>query len=120
MEEAESIQTEGRRSFSANGSLERMLRKKLAKSYASEGISCDLLLFYDQQKPYRPFEYLLRREADLTKLIVASVFENIWLFHLPSLSVMGRVGLRENSTLLVCFNHQFHFDSYCIQGFRAC
>jgi hypothetical protein len=71
---ANSIQTAGGRSFSANGSVERILRQKLAKKYETSGLPCHLLLFYDQQTPWGPFEYLLGRQEELSVLIADSVF----------------------------------------------
>ena len=108
--EAESIDTAGRRSFSANGSLERILGKKLKKGYECRGEPCDLLLFFDRQAPYGPFEYLLERRAELASAIAVSSFENIWLFHLPDAKVMGRVSVGATGSLQVSFDHTFRFD----------
>jgi hypothetical protein len=110
LELAKSIKTSGFRMMSANGSLERMLRRKLAKEYDCGGIPCDLLLFYDRQTPFGPFEYLLSRSSALFDSLRSSCFENIWLFNLTLAKVMGRARTDSNGHLQVIFDYDFRFD----------
>ena len=105
-----SIETGGCKSFSANGSLLRMLGKKLAKKYDTAGAPCDLLLFYDQQSPYGPFECLLDYTEQLVPLMDGSSFENIWLFHLPSEQVMGTFRIVHTGDLQIVYDQRFAFD----------
>jgi|SRR5579863_3792932 len=86
---AKAIQTAGFRSFSANASLDRVLRRKLSKTYKTNGLPCDLLLFYGQQKPWGPFDYLLGWRKELAKLIAESVFQKVWIFSLPLATLIG-------------------------------
>jgi hypothetical protein len=110
IEAAESIKTWGCQSFSANGSLVRILTKKLGKSYLHDGAPCDLLLYYFHQAPLGPFEYLMKIDADLEPLLADCSFDNIWFFSLWSAQVMGKVRLAEGGKLQVVFDQQFSFD----------
>ena len=108
--EAAAIETAGQRGFIANGSLERILSKKLTKNYDCALKTCDLLLFFDLQTPYGPFEYILERREELASLIALSSFESVWLFHLPTASVMGRMRVAPEGDLQVVFDFEFGFD----------
>jgi hypothetical protein len=107
---AGSINTFGRRKISANGALVRMLERKLTAKYVCNDIRCDLLLFYDRQLPYGPFECMLEIETLLLPLLEKSSFEVIWFFNLPSAQVMGRVKTASSRQLSVVFDHEFHFN----------
>lgn len=108
--DAESIDASGCRSFSANGSLLRMLGKKLTTKYIGNGIPSDLLLFYDQQSPYGPCEFLFECAAQFVPLMAGSSFENTWLFHLPTAQVMGRASIGNTGELQIACDYQFAFD----------
>jgi hypothetical protein len=95
--------------FSANKSLERMLRKKLATDYENKELPCQLLLFYDLRRPWGPFDYLLRWQPELTMLIAASKFQRVWIFDLQSATVIGFLEAR-NGDAHVIFDWRFHFD----------
>lgn len=73
-EAANSIRTDGRRSFPANAALERILRQKLKKTYATGAVPGCLLLFYDRQAPLGPFDYLLQLQQEIAGLTASSVF----------------------------------------------
>lgn len=105
-----SIQTMGRRSFSANRSLERILRQKLAKNYETKGIPSHLLLFYDQQIPWGPFDYLHEWRDELASLFAASVFRRVWIFSLRSATLIGYLEPAHDGTLRALFDWRFHFD----------
>src|SRR5260370_863746 len=113
---ANSIQTAGFRSFSANGSLEKILRQKLGKKYETKGCPSHLLLFYDQQTPWGPFDYLLQWEGELAALIAASVFQRVWIFSLPSATLIGYLETAHDGTLRTLFDWQFHFDIHASFG----
>jgi hypothetical protein len=103
------IKTDGDRLFSAHGSLARMLRKKLTTDYENRELPCHLLLFYDQQRPWGPFDYLLQSQPELTTLIAGSKFQRVWIFDLPSATVIGFLGARDGA-LHAIFDWQFHVD----------
>lgn len=107
---ASSIQTAGWRSFRANASLERILRRKLAKTYETKGLPTDLVLFYDQQSPWGPFEYLAQWHDELACLVQQSVFQKVWIFYLPTAAIIGYLEPADNGTLRTVFDWQFHFD----------
>jgi hypothetical protein len=107
---ANSIQTAGFRSFSANASLERILRQKLGKKYETKGLPSHLLLFYDQQTPWGPFDYLLQWQNELATLIAGSVFQRVWIFSLRSATLIGYLEAAHDGTLRAVFDWQFHFD----------
>jgi len=107
---AASIQTAGMRSFPANASLDRMLRQKLAKQYETGGLPCHLLLFYDQQRPWGPFDYLLQSPMEFAALIRQSVFKRVWVFYLPSATLIGYLEHSHDGTLRTVFDQRFHFD----------
>jgi hypothetical protein len=113
-ETASSIQTDGRRSFPANASLKRILWQKLAKTYETNGLEAQLLLFYDCQRPWGPFYYIshlhysLQRE--LADLIASSVFQRVWIFHLPTETVMGYLEVDRSGVLRHVFDWKLHFD----------
>jgi hypothetical protein len=107
---ANTIRTAGFRSFPANASLERMLRQKLAKAYETSGHTSHLLLFYDQQTPWGPFDYLLQWQDELAHLIGASVFQRVWIFHLPAATPIGYLEAAADGTLRAHFDWRFHFD----------
>ncbi|MCX6638183.1 MAG: hypothetical protein NT090_24275 [Acidobacteria bacterium] len=110
IETANSIQTAGSRSFPANASLERMLRQKLTKTYKTEGLPSHLLLFYDQQVPLGPFDYVLQWQQKIAGLIAGSVFQRVWIFELGSRTVIGYLEAAYDGTLRVLFDWRFHFD----------
>lgn len=107
---ANSIQTAGFRSFSANASLERILRQKLAKKYETNGLPSHLLLFYDQQTPWGPFDYILHWQDELASLIAGSVFQKVWIYSLRSATLIGHLEAAHDGTLRALFDWQFHFD----------
>jgi hypothetical protein len=107
---ANSTQTAGFRRFPANASLERILRQKLAKRYQTGGIPTDLLLFYDQQTPWGPFDYLLQWQDELAELISRSVFQRVWIFNLPCATLIGYLEAPSHRILRAIFDWQFHFD----------
>ena len=107
---AASIKTAGGRMFSANGALSRMLEKKLTHNYECNGIPGDLVLFYDQQVPYGPFEFILENEVAVAQALRASAFENIWLFHLPEARIIGRLCVHGDGRLGAFFDYEFRFD----------
>ena len=109
-ETANCIQTAGMRSFPANASLERILRQKLAKSYETNGAPAHLVLFYDRQWPWGPFDHLLQLQNELASLIAKSVFQRVWIFYLQASIIMGYLHVRDGA-LQVLFDWQFHFDA---------
>ena len=114
---ANSIQTAGFRSFPGNASLERILRQKLAKRYETRGLPSHLLLFYDQQTPWGPFDYLIPWQDEIASLIACSVFERVWIFSLRSAILIGYLEASRYGTLRMVFDWQFHFD--CCAPFEA-
>ena len=114
---ANTIQTAGFRSFPGNASLERILRQKLAKRYETKGLPSHLLLFYDQQTPWGPFDYLIRMQDEISSLIAGSVFERVWLFNLRSAILIGYVETSHDRSLRMVFDWRFHFD--CCASFEA-
>jgi len=114
---AGSIQTAGFRSFSANASLDAILRRKLAKKYKTTGLPSHLVLFYDQQTPWGPFDYLLQWPDELASLIAGSVFKRVWIFYLQSATLIGYLEVADNGMLRALFDWQFHFD--CHVPFQA-
>lgn len=108
---ANSIVTMGARALPANQSLEKILRQKLANCYETEGVRSELILFYDRQTPYGPVEYLIQWEAEWTELLRASVFDGVWIFHLPSNQVISRLRIADHGTLQVNHDVSFSFDT---------
>lgn len=94
---AASIQTWGRNQYPANAALERILRKKLGKKYLCEGIPAELVLFYNTQHPYGPFQYLQQMEAELARILAASSFTKIWIYNMIDHSIMGTLQLIGNA-----------------------
>jgi hypothetical protein len=114
---ANSIQTAGFRSYPANAALDRILRQKLSKKYETTGLPSHLLLFYDQQTPWGPFDYLLQRPDELASLIAGSVFKRVWIFYLQSATLIGYLEVADNGMLRALSDWQFHFD--CRAPFQA-
>jgi hypothetical protein len=107
---ANAIQTAGYREYPANASLERILRQKLVKRYETNGCPSNLLLFYDQQPPWGPFDYLDQWQNDLATLIAGSVFQRVWIFYLQSATLIGYLESAPHGTLRAVFDWQFHLD----------
>ena len=113
---ANSIQTAVSCSFDANGSLLRILAKKLAKTYETSGLRTHLLLFYDLERPWGPFDYLLQRPDVFAGLIADSVFERVWIFDLQSATVIGYLEAVADGALRAFFDWQFHVDLFAPIG----
>lgn len=106
---ANSVQTAGFRRFPANRSLERILEQKLAKRYETAGLPADLLLYYDRQRPWGPFDYLLQWQDELARLMNGSVFQRVWVFDLES-AALGYLEAAPDRSLRAIFDWRFHFD----------
>jgi hypothetical protein len=109
IDKAASIRTIGGRRYAAHACLERILREKLGRPYQSEGARIELLLFYDRQEPWGPFDYMLGWECELADLLTASVFKTVWLFSLPTQAVIGSLR-RRTCGMQTTFDWTFHFD----------
>lgn len=106
---ANDIESFGARLFSANGSLERVLRKKLTTAYETNELPCQLILFYDLQRPWGPFNYLLKWQTELNALIAGSKFQRIWLFDLQIATVIGFLESGGGDSLAI-YDLNFNFD----------
>jgi hypothetical protein len=110
LDTANSIPTAGFRSYPANAALDRMLQRKLRNKYPTQDLPTHLVLFYDCQPPWGPFDYLLQMPDELASLIARSSFQTVWIFYLPAMAVIGRLDVLDE-ILEARFDWSFHFDS---------
>jgi hypothetical protein len=67
--------------FSEEEPLIRIIRKKAASTYRTDGAPLDLLLHYDKQYPFAPGDYLKRYEADIAAAMIPNgPFSRIWIY----------------------------------------
>jgi hypothetical protein len=81
-EEAQSIQTWGGYRYPCLTSLIRVLEKKCARRYQTDGLPVHLLLYYARQNPLEPFKRLVDQYHPMIKeLLGSSPFSDVWLYH---------------------------------------
>lgn len=81
LEEAQQIQTWGGFGHEPLASLLQVLQKKCAKRYQTDGHPLSLLLYYERESPFEPFERLADHPEILYSLLAASQFSDVWLYH---------------------------------------
>jgi hypothetical protein len=81
-------------------SLRQSLERKATKSYTLNGRPCSLLLFYSNQSPVEPYDYLFECQDVLTNLLSRAAFQTVWLYrHLFSNSIALEMGTLEFAAL---------------------
>jgi hypothetical protein len=63
------------------GPLLRMLDKKCEKRYETDGHPTGLLLFYERESPFQPFEELFDIHDALHHMMSRSQFSDVWFYH---------------------------------------
>jgi len=75
--------------FSEEDWLVRILQKKTAKSYQTNGAPVDLILHYDNQVPFAPSDYMATHQASVTSAMKPSgPFSGVWIYDKWSQSVL--------------------------------
>ena len=84
LDEAEAIRTWGSFGYPPLESLFCALERKRAKRYSVPRGPLSLLVYYERQDPFEPFDWIYDRFRERTLDILArSQFAEVWLFHFP-------------------------------------
>jgi hypothetical protein len=77
--------------FSEEIPLIRIIRKKLASRYQTNGVPLDLVLHYDKQSAFAPATYLTRYESDISGALVPNgPFLRIWIYDSWTKSILWK------------------------------
>jgi hypothetical protein len=77
--------------FSEQEPLFRIIRKKAASTYRTDGAPLDLVLHYDKQYPFAPADYLKGYEVDIAAAMIPNgPFSRIWIYDSWTKSILWK------------------------------
>ena len=107
--EADAIVTAGQFGYPPLESLAQSFERKIGKKYSLNNRPFSLLLYYDHQSPYEPYDWLFGCWDIIEQLLSSALFKVVWIYHhaaanpislklSPSVLVSGPVPLSSFST----------------------